>query len=222
MADEYRLSHTAQEVDEKLSKIDDKPTIYRGVDMAPPFIDGKVFVSDEEYGDTTGVTGFYRLPYKIGDIYVNTEAECSLQCVDITELEDGCNWYTFVEITDNGSIVDQKYNPISINAQSGKAVAEAIEEALSDISGGGGSGASDLPQVSSEDDGKVLMVSEGKWSVKELPKYDGEYSITPNTDSKITLQTGQKMVDANIVINKIPYFEVTNNSGGITATIGDA
>ena len=84
----------------------------------------------------------------------------------------------------------------------------------------GSGGASNLPKVSGEDDGKVLTVFGGEWCAKELPKYDGEYLVTPQTDEDITLQTAQKMLDADIKINKIPYFEVTNNLGGKTATIG--
>lgn len=54
----------------------------------------------------------------------------------------------------------------------------------------------------------------------KLPSYDGEYQVTPNASADITLLTSQTFVDANIKVNKIPYAEVSNNSGGITATIG--
>ena len=88
------------------------------------------------------------------------------------------------------------------------------------VSNGGSSGTSDLPKVSSKDNGKVLMVVNGKWASNDLPKYDGEYSITPDTENDITLETAQKLLDADIKINKIPYSEVTNNSGGDTVYIG--
>lgn len=54
----------------------------------------------------------------------------------------------------------------------------------------------------------------------ELPSYNGEFEIVPSTNSDITLLTSQTFVDANIKVNKIPYAEVSNNSGGMTATIG--
>lgn len=53
-----------------------------------------------------------------------------------------------------------------------------------------------------------------------LPSYNGEYSVIPSANGDITLLTSQTFVDANIKVNKIPYAEVSNNSGGKTATIG--
>lgn len=55
----------------------------------------------------------------------------------------------------------------------------------------------------------------------ELPSYNGEIEIVPSANSDITLLTSQTYVDANIKVNKIPYAEVSNNSGGKTATIGN-
>ena len=54
----------------------------------------------------------------------------------------------------------------------------------------------------------------------EVPVYDGPYSVTPRVDQDITLSTSQMMFDEDIVINKVPYAVVTNNSGGKTVTIG--
>lgn len=53
-----------------------------------------------------------------------------------------------------------------------------------------------------------------------LPVYDGEYAVTPSTTEELTLLTAQTFVGANVKIAKIPYYEVTNNSGGTTANIG--
>lgn len=84
--------------------------------------------------------------------------------------------------------------------------------------GGSGDG-SDLPSVTEEDDGKVLTVSGGQWVAKELPKYDGEYSVTPSAEGDITLETAQTMLDADVIVNKIPYAEVSNSANGTTVTI---
>lgn len=54
----------------------------------------------------------------------------------------------------------------------------------------------------------------------KLPSYDGEYEVNPSAHEDITLLTSQTFVDSNIKVNKIPYAEVSNNSGGMTATIG--
>jgi hypothetical protein len=49
--------------------------------------------------------------------------------------------------------------------------------------------------------------------------YDGEYEVTPSF-SEQTLPTQQKLLEKDMKIEKIPYAEVTNNSGGITVIIG--
>ena len=79
----------------------------------------------------------------------------------------------------------------------------------------------DLPDVTESDDGKVLMVANGEWAAKELPKYDGSFSVTPSATDAQTLKTAQTYMDADVKIEKIPYAEVSNNAGGKTATIGN-
>lgn len=86
------------------------------------------------------------------------------------------------------------------------------------MDGSGGSGAG-LPAVSEADEGKVLTVSGGAWMAKALPVYEGAYSITPITGD-ITLETAQRLMEADVVVQKIPYGEVTNSAGGVTASIG--
>lgn len=77
-----------------------------------------------------------------------------------------------------------------------------------------------LPDVTKEDDGKVLKVVNGKWAADKLPVYDGSYEVTPSADNDKTLYTAQKYMDADIKIKKIPYAEVSNTANGITVTIG--
>ena len=54
----------------------------------------------------------------------------------------------------------------------------------------------------------------------KIASYNGEYEVTPSASADVTLLTSQTFVDANIKVNKIPYSEVSNNSGGVTANIG--
>ena len=64
-------------------------------------------------------------------------------------------------------------------------------------------------------------------AVNELPsagasgydEYDGSYTVIPKVE-KQTLDTSQKLMKANVVVEKIPYSEVTNLSNGKTVTIG--
>ena len=55
--------------------------------------------------------------------------------------------------------------------------------------------------------------------VSEYEVYEGEYKVIPSTSSK-TLKTSNKLMQADVLVEKIPYAEVSNNSGGVTATIG--
>lgn len=77
-----------------------------------------------------------------------------------------------------------------------------------------------LPYVSEEDNGKVAMVVNGAWTAAELPLYDGTYSVKPSIEGDVTLATANRLMDANLVVEKIPYAEVTNSANGMTATIG--
>lgn len=52
------------------------------------------------------------------------------------------------------------------------------------------------------------------------PSYDGKYVVTPSAEANITLETKKKLLHEDIKVNKIPYFEVSNNAGGQTVFIG--
>ena len=72
-------------------------------------------------------------------------------------------------------------------------------------------------------DGQYLVkdsAAEGgaKWA--ELPAYGGVWSVTPLVSTQTTLETAQTYLDRDIVVEAIPYAEVSNISGGMTATIG--
>lgn len=48
--------------------------------------------------------------------------------------------------------------------------------------------------------------------------YDGTYEVTP-TDYEQYLFTTNKLLENNVTVHKTPYSEVSNISGGYTATI---
>jgi len=50
--------------------------------------------------------------------------------------------------------------------------------------------------------------------------YTGEYVVTPSVSEEKQLQTAEKSLKENVRVLKVPYFEVTNPSGGYTASIG--
>ena len=51
--------------------------------------------------------------------------------------------------------------------------------------------------------------------------YHGAYTVTPSVWKETTLKTKNYKAADNITVEKIFYAEVSNESGGLTATIGD-
>lgn len=64
---------------------------------------------------------------------------------------------------------------------------------------------------------EVQKISTG---TEDLEKYKGAIEVIPSVKVEQVLETASKWNENDITIKKIPYFEVSNNSGGITATIG--
>ena len=50
--------------------------------------------------------------------------------------------------------------------------------------------------------------------------YTGQYEITALPEVEQILRTEKKILLSDIVIKPIPYYEVTNDAGGITVSIG--
>lgn len=49
--------------------------------------------------------------------------------------------------------------------------------------------------------------------------YVGDYEVTPKVEAQ-TLSTANKILTKDVIVNKIPYAEVTNTAKGKTVTIG--
>ena len=55
---------------------------------------------------------------------------------------------------------------------------------------------------------------------KDAPLYEGEYDVIPKVSEQI-LPTEKKLMSKDVTIKEIPYFEVSNSSGGNTVFIGN-
>lgn len=114
-------------------------------------------------------------------------------------------------VMDIGSAKGDIYKCISINAN-------GTYTWLLLSSGGGGGGDHKLPDVTIEDEGKILQVVDGVWAAAELPKYQGSYSVTPRANAQSVTTAGTYLSD-DVIVEAIPYAEVSNPSDGITVTI---
>jgi hypothetical protein len=54
----------------------------------------------------------------------------------------------------------------------------------------------------------------------EYEYYEESYSVTPKATSQV-LETKSKLMKDDLTINKIPFFETSNEQGGNTIYIGD-
>lgn len=54
---------------------------------------------------------------------------------------------------------------------------------------------------------------------ESLPAYSGAYTVTPAPAAQILPTEGRKMT-GDVTVLAIPFYEVSNGSGGITAIIG--
>ena len=50
-------------------------------------------------------------------------------------------------------------------------------------------------------------------------KYEGSYEVVPTTGFQL-MGTEDKFMEESVIVHPIPYSEVSNKSGGYTATIG--
>lgn len=55
--------------------------------------------------------------------------------------------------------------------------------------------------------------------LKNNGTYIGPYVVTPKANEQ-TLYTSEKVMNDDVLVEGIPYYEVSNTSGGMTAIIG--
>lgn len=53
-----------------------------------------------------------------------------------------------------------------------------------------------------------------------VPLYDGVYQVIPLPELDIILETANKRMLDDVVVKEIPYYQVSNQAGGYTVTIG--
>ena len=63
--------------------------------------------------------------------------------------------------------------------------------------------------------GTVQVITE----IRDAEFYKGDYTVTPDADGR-TLPTASKTMSTDVTVKAIPYYDVSNTSGGTTIYIG--
>ncbi len=51
--------------------------------------------------------------------------------------------------------------------------------------------------------------------------YEGDYEVTPKIYDPVVLPTRDRYLSRDVTVAKIPQYEVSNTSGGVTLIMGD-
>lgn len=55
--------------------------------------------------------------------------------------------------------------------------------------------------------------------LKDAEKYTGPYVVIPHAHNEQTLETAQKLMTDNVTVQKVPFYDVSNTTGGTTVYI---
>ena len=55
----------------------------------------------------------------------------------------------------------------------------------------------------------------------DIPVYSGSYTVIPKPEDEVVLPTANKLLSDNVTVGRVPFYEVTNQSGGKTFIIGE-
>jgi len=150
----------------------------------------------------------------------------------IVEDEQGNTWHFLAGAGDDGDIVieDEEGNlwhaPAGAGAEGDIPIEDGDGGTWHIVSGSGdsGGGGGSLPDGGT--DGQYLVKDStapggARWA--DLPTWEpteSAWSVTPLVGAATTLNTAGNYLDRDVVVQAIPYAEVSNQKGGKTATIG--
>jgi len=72
-----------------------------------------------------------------------------------------------------------------------------------------------------EEEKQVILKIKDSISAGDIPYYEGPYEVTPKTETEQVLATANKQMAKDVTVFKIPYFETSNLSDGVTVYIGE-
>lgn len=59
----------------------------------------------------------------------------------------------------------------------------------------------------------ITINADGKYIPKDIPVYTGEYVVIPKAFNETILPTNGKMMNSDVTVRKVPYYETSNTSG---------
>ena len=72
----------------------------------------------------------------------------------------------------------------------------------------------------SEDSIRLVNDAPCPWGDIAMEEYEGDYIVTPKVESQ-TMPTKNKLLTEDVTIKSIPFYNVSNTSGGSTVFIGN-
>lgn len=70
-----------------------------------------------------------------------------------------------------------------------------------------------IPMSIASDEVMVGMSIGAEYRIAEPEIYDGEYTVTPKAHESQTLETANKLLEENVLILNVPYFQTSNEYG---------
>ena len=71
----------------------------------------------------------------------------------------------------------------------------------------------------SEYEWRLNVAAENIESDEDVEEYTGSYEVTPKAYTSQTLETADKKMTNDVTISEVPFFNVSNSSGGLTSYI---
>lgn len=68
--------------------------------------------------------------------------------------------------------------------------------------------------------GNLLGKISNAVTVIDHDTYEGSYTVTPSTTQEQVIECADKVMEADVTVLKIPYYETTNVANGYTVYIG--
>lgn len=66
---------------------------------------------------------------------------------------------------------------------------------------------------------RLNVAAENTEPIDEREQYTGSYEVTPKAHTSQTLETANKIMTDDVTISEVPFYNVSNSSGGLTSYI---